>query len=293
MVVKFNLVFTTIPFFFWFLVYRFNFYLLTIFCLLIILSLSLGLYVDYIHWGSFRNTYYQFYYYNLDETLGRLNEFGVESWYYYITETIKQLAPLLSIFFVFSIVFYWIKNPKEIISWITFITFVAFTFIGHKEIRYIFPIYIFAPLFIAYLLDYIKSKNIKKCFMIIIIFSNIIFLSLTLFFPPNSKVGIYKFIYNNVTHDSKIYYSKENPYLVNNMEPFLYTKFLPNIKKINYEILPKKNFWLATNSYNDIDNIIGHNCRIIFSNYPLKIINLNQNWKRLKINWYIFKCIKN
>ena len=63
----------------------------------------------------------------------------------------------------------------------------------------------------------------------IIIISNILFLVQTLFMPPNTKVGVYKFIFDNINNNEKIYYIDENPYQINNMEPYFYTKFLTPI----------------------------------------------------------------
>ena len=107
----------------------------------VILALLLGLFVDYVNWGTnqFYNTYYQFYKHNI--VTGTFDTFGVQPWWYYITSTILELAPLLSVFFIISIMIFWIKNPKNIFSWITFFTLNSFSYFGHKEIRYIFSIY--------------------------------------------------------------------------------------------------------------------------------------------------------
>ena len=293
MVAKFTTVFTALPIFIWLLCYRFNFYKIFIFGFFVLLALSFGLYIDYLNWGSFKNTYYQFYLYNLGAgEVGRMKYFGVDPWYYYIIEIIKQLAPILSLFFFIGLVIFWLKNLKSIITWITFITLVVFSAIGHKEIRYIFPIYIFAPFFVAYFFENFSLKYFSLTLKYLVIISNIIFLLITLITPANSKVGVYKFIYDNVGKEEKVFYSDENPYLVNNMEAHFYTNFLPKIKKINLKNknLKDKNIWVTTNNYNDISILLEKNCIIEYTTYPRNIVNLNDNWKRLKLNWYVFYC---
>ena len=54
----------------------------------------------------------QFYIHNLvglpnSGDTGALNTFGVEPWWYFFVNTIVELAPLLSIFFVISIFVFW------------------------------------------------------------------------------------------------------------------------------------------------------------------------------------------
>lgn len=291
MVAKFTTVFTALPIFFWLLIFKFNFIRILIFGSLILVALTLGLYIDYIHWGSFKNTYYQFYIHNLSfGEVGRMKYFGVSPWYYYFIEIIKQLAPLLSLFFLIGLILFWIKNKTNILTWITLSTFIIFSSIGHKEIRYIFPIYIFAPFFIAYLLDYIRNTKIIFSLQFIIIVSNVLFLIITALFPINSKVGVYKYIYNNFDSSNSIYYIDENPYLINNMEPYLYTSFLPKIKKFNYNDLGSSNFILISNNQIIFDEYNLINCKEVYSAFPSKIINLNKNWRRLKLNWKIYNC---
>ena len=288
MVIKFTLVFTTIPFYIWVLIFRFKFNTITIFTIVIFICLGIGIAIDSYFWGFLTNTYYQFYKFNLSEELGRLNDFGINPWYFYITEISKQLAPLLSIVFLAGLFLYWFKNKFDLISWITLSTLILFSIIGHKEIRYIFPIYIFAPFFISYLLDYIKNGYLLNFFKTIIIISNVLFLVLTLFVPPNTKVGVYKFIYNNINNNEKIYYIDENPYQINNMEPYFYTKFLTPINAYNLSEID--NYWIVTNNYNNVKMLDDQNCKKKYSTLPDIIFNINKNWKRLKLNWYIYYC---
>ena len=290
MVVKYNMVFTTIPFFIWMLIFKFNFLRILIFGLSIITALLFGLFIDYINWGSFKNTYLQFYKFNLGEH-GRLNDYGIDPWWFFISETILQLAPLLSLIFVISIIIYWLTKPKNVFTWISLATIIIISSFGHKEIRYIFPIYFFAPFFIYFFIEKYEIKFLTNLIKTIVIISNILFLFLTLFVPPNSKVGVYKYIYENIDQNEKIYYIENNPYLINNMEPFFYTKFLPKIQEFDNN--DKNNKWIVTNKYQIIDTFKNKNCSTQYSTYPEMIFKLNENWKRLNLNWYILYCRKN
>ena len=79
------------------------------------------------------------------------------------------------------------------------------------------------------------------------------------------------------------------------MEPFFYTSFLPKIKLIDKNNLNFKNFpdksLVITNNSNDYELLLeNNNCLKVYNTYPEKIINLNTNWKKLRLNWYIFSC---
>ncbi len=288
MIAKFNLVFTTIPFFIWILIFKFNLTKVVIFGIAVLLALSLGLYIDYINWGSYRNTYLQFYNWNMNEEYGRLNDFGIDPFYYFFTETILQLAPILSVFFILGLILFWISNYKNIIAFITFINLIIISLISHKEIRYIFPIYIFAPFFVSYFFERFNYKYISNILKSLVVMSNVLFLLLTISVPANNKVGAYKYIFDNISFDDKIYYLENNPYLVNNMEPFFYTKSLPKIEKFNNKT-KIKNIWIVSNKYKKI-NQLPKTCKLKYSTYPDFIFKLNENWKRLNLNWYILYC---
>ena len=291
MVAKFTTVFNAFPFFLWLLIFKFKFKRIVIFGSFILAALFFGLVIDYINWGSFKNTYYQFYYFNLSSgSMGRMRHFGESPWYYYFIGIITELGPVLSIFFIIGLIVFWIKNVKNLFTFLTLISFIVFSMIAHKEIRYMFPIYIFAPFFIAYFFEKFSIRYLSSLFKSLIILSNILFLILTLFTPANSKVGVYNYIYKNINTDQKIYYTTENPYLVNNMESFFYTKFLPSIDKIDKNTEISQSFWVVSNNYDDILIFKDKNCEIKYSTYPKKIIDINENWKRLKLNWYAVYC---
>ena len=74
------------------------------------------------------------------------------------------------------------------------------------------------------------------------------------------------------------------------MEPFFYTKFIPKINKIERSSTILKNIWIITNNYDDLNYYQNRNCKVNYNTYPKAITNLNENWKRLKLNWSILHC---
>ena len=304
LVIRFNLIFTVLPFCLWIFIFRFNFKKILIGILGIITALWIGLVVDHISWSNispgiaFNYTWLN--YYDIVLTKGWHSSFGLHPWWFFFTQTIIDLAPLLSVFFVISIIYYWFKSPISVYTWITIFPVIVLSFIGHKEIRFIFPVYIFAPFFISFLFEKIEKIRFLNIFKATIIFSNFIFLFITLFTPANIKIDLYKYLFENSNKGESIYYigndpQNDNPYLINGMEPFFYTKSLPKITEINEKNIIDKpipsNSLLLTKKYDLFENIIKkEQCYKKYSSFPEKIINLNKNWKKMNYNWYVIYC---
>ena len=121
------------------------------------------------------------------------------------------------------------------------------------------------------------------------------FLILTLFTPANSKVGVYKFLFNNYSKNDSVYFLDENPYMINDMEPKFYTYTLPKITRFDKNNIGSNTFqiksWIITNKNDSYELLLKNkNCLKRYNTYPEKIINLNKNWKKHRLNWYIFSC---
>ena len=238
-VVRPQIIFTIFPIFLWSLLYKFHFYKFILILIGVALAIILGLYIDYLHWGFFSNTYLQIF--KIQILNGRMQDFGQEPFWFYFLTIIKDLSPIFGFFFF-------------------------------------------------YLMSIKFSSNIKKIIFSLSLLSNLIFLILIATLPANGKVDLYKYIYSKNLVDPHIYFINDNPYDINDLEPFFYTSFLPNIKKYNNEN-PNKPFYLITNNYSEHEKIsYKENCNLTYTTYPLKLINLVENLKKRKMNWYFYKC---
>ena len=288
--IRFNLIFSAAPLIAYIMLRKFDEIKLLSIYITFIVALAIGILIDSIFWGFYTNTFVRFYTYNLSSKFDILSDFGTEPWWFYITETILILSPFLSIIFLISMIYFWIKKPLDFISISTFFHFIILSYIGHKEIRYMFPIFFFAPLFIIYFTDRINIKYLSKTIKFILIFSNLLFLMIALFYSMDNKVSIYKYIYNNVSQKDHIYYYGENPYQINDMEPVFYTYYLNKIKKYDAQ-KQKEQFYIVSNDYNFSSNQLNH-CQLKYSTIPKVLYKINQNLKKLKNNWEIYYCKK-
>ena len=249
----------------------------------IIFILFVGLVFDYYGYQQINITYYRYFYTNFLD--GMLDFFGKEPWWYYFIEIIKTYIPPIGFLFLISFMVMIFRKFNHIIIFVSFFYLLIFTLIGHKELRFLFPLFFFTPFIICALLDLLKNINLIKY---ILIFFNLIYLFFLSFIPATEQVKIYEYIYNNKI-ENNIYYNDDNPYLIADLNPKLYTSHLPAISKFNKDNI-KDEYYLILRDYNILNDILNtSSCKKIYSVYPV-FINRNPNWQKHKINWYIVYC---
>ncbi len=286
-VVRPQIIFTIFPIFLWVLAFKFNLYKIILVIWGCLLAIILGLYIDFINWGYFTNTYWQVF--EVQILKGRMAAFGAQPLWYYFEAILLELAPISSLFFMLSVILFSYRNIKSVFIWITLGTLIILMFFEHKEVRFFFPAYVFAPFFLMYFFDNIKNYILKRILISLCLISNLVFLLIVSLVPINGKVPVYKYLYSLGKIEEQIFYVGENPYQMNEMEPFFYTSFIPKIKEIkNLKI--KERSYIITNEYSKKITLDKYNnCRLVFSSYPL-LIELNENWKNKKLNWYVNLC---
>jgi phosphatidylinositol glycan class B len=291
-VIRYQIIFLIAPFYLWVFLYQKSILKIFFSFFIVITILFFGLIIDFYGYGFLNNTYYNYFYYNI--IVGIFDNFGIEPWWYYFEKVVTNFYPPLGILVLISFLFYIIIYPKLFISWTSFFYFVIFSYLGHKELRFLFPILIFSPIFLINLnsfltkLNYVKSSYSLKFF---IIFFNLIFI-FTLFFPAERQTHLYRFVYDNLGSEN-ILYTDQDPYLIDGLKPNFYVHSLPMISEINDENNNNfKNVSIIINDYNIYKSITKQNinCKKIYSSYPEKIIEINQNWKKRNLNWFIVKC---
>ncbi len=288
MVLKFQIVTSVFFIYFWFLINRFNFYNFKYVFnsgLIVICILIFGLVFDYFGYGNFNNTYYNYYHANFVEKW--FESFGKDPWWYYFKLIILNFFPPISLIIIISFGFFWFKNFNNLFTYISLPVFIIISLLSHKELRFLFPILIFSPFLLSYLISNTGIFFAKTFIISTIVFFNFIFIIL-LFIPATEEARIYKFLYDN-NSNKKIFYYDENPYLIDGLEPRFYTSFLPKISKYK-EIDNVSNYFLIVRNNKFYEEIINKkNCNLSYSIYP-DIINLNKNWRDRKFNWYVISC---
>jgi len=174
---------------------------------------------------------------------GIFNDFcGGGSWnpkpfLYYFVFILLEFFPPLSIIIIFVICFFWIRGYKNIIFWSTLPYFLVHSLIPHKELRFVFPILIFTPYFLAYFFEKINLQKlnfktlsvISVCFVINIF--GLLYYSLS---SQKSELKFLKYIYYTpeikniefVNSKNEIkFYESLNPFNIKSISNNYYFRF--------------------------------------------------------------------
>ncbi len=187
----------------------------------IVSAIGLGVLIDKWFYGNWTFTAYN--YLNLNILQNKVSDFGIEPWYYFITETLSLAMPPFSILIVFSFIALWMKQSKHFISWITFFYILIHFFVSHKELRFLFPMLVFLPFAFCTLADTIKDQSspifnwlkfifhpaFAKTFIVV----NTILLLVFIFKSADDHFNTFKFFYNKYgKYNTIVYYKTHDPY---------------------------------------------------------------------------------
>lgn len=158
--------------------------------------------IDFYYYGNL--TFTPFNYIEVNFFKHYLTQFGTSPWYEYVSEGFRYGPKPFSLLFILSFFLFWLKRPKDLITAMTLPFFIIHSFIGHKELRFIFPIIMFLPIIMTILLDelpYINQKKLKIFFL----FFNIPLIIYNSFIPASSLTIFYRHLYYKSKLVDKIY----------------------------------------------------------------------------------------
>jgi GPI mannosyltransferase 3 len=124
-------------------------------------SVAVNIVTDCLFYGEWVLTPQRYFQVNLLEN--KAAEFGLEPWWWYLPETLRMLTypigvPLFALFFLGAHLL-----RKHVLTWAIVPFFIGHSLIGHKELRFLFPMVV-PLLFLAtagWEYIYVRSKNIS------------------------------------------------------------------------------------------------------------------------------------
>ncbi|WP_288845067.1 hypothetical protein [uncultured Alistipes sp.] len=80
---------------------------------------------------------------------GHMLKFGVEPWWYYFTASLAESGVLFGLLVWAAMLRYFWRQRRSVVTWMLVPFLLVHFFMGHKEIRFFFPVLFFAPYFIT------------------------------------------------------------------------------------------------------------------------------------------------
>lgn len=196
----------------------------------------------------------------------KVSLFGVKPFWYYIpTLAIKGIPPL-SLLFIFLAFYFFYKNRSHYITWICIPFFIVHSFIGHKEIRFLIPVYMLIPYMLCYLYERNHSFLQKKWIVKPAIVINIGLLFYMSFTPANGIISLYRAT-NKIPERALYTIDSDNNF---KLEMDFYNKNKIKVNPVNMTMLDAvlsrpKSYWLVSKK-NEFDIFLNQkNCQIVYS----------------------------
>uniref|UniRef100_UPI003566B1A3 hypothetical protein n=1 Tax=Halobacteriovorax sp. TaxID=2020862 RepID=UPI003566B1A3 len=252
----------------------------------ILIGVLVGVGLDSLGYGSFTLTPVNYLTENLIKD--KISSFGVSPWWAYFTLTVKKLH-LFGVILLISSIVYIKKFPKSLES-VLVITFLAFhSIIGHKELRFIYPLIYFSVFMMFKVIDF---NRFKKSFNFLFIVS-IIGTTIVSFKPAYTPMKFYKFLYSfNQGEALELYTFKDRKGRYPDLEMDVYKR--EKLTLIRNTSINKESFHTFTTKYSDLEMInSNYKCELKYISYPQWILKFNIfKWRDRSNIWAINHCFK-
>ena len=271
----------------------------TVFLIMGVLVLfGAGILIDRWFYGNWTLTTWN--YFNMNILQNRVSDFGIRPWWYYFERVFIEGIPPFSLVYIAGFVLFFIYKRNDLLTW-TLLPFLLIHFIiGHKEIRFLFPVIGFLPIIIIKSVGIIQErwngafaenrfvKKFAKLFWAV----NLIFLTIIAFTPADGQISLYRKIYSKYKSPATLYYTNDNPYN-RVLDIHFYKRANLEIVKIDtvgkiMQIANRKMLFVSKDK--DILNDLRIQKRLVYSSFPdwIRVFNIN-NWMARTNCWYVYE----
>jgi len=254
-----------------------------------------GVLIDKWFYGEWTLTTWNYFTQNILED--KASSFGIEPWWWYITNSIEKGVPPISILFILAFFVVTIFKPKSPYIWSIIPFFFIHCIIGHKELRFLFPIYLFIPIIIIQgieVLQYkyihnLSSSNYMKGFMKLVLIINTVMILIVIMRPADAQISLYHKLYKSYKEPTILYYIGKNPYH-RVLDIYFYKRGNLSVVPItSVDNIPRGTNKLLVLEHKDESNNPRFG-KLIFKTYPDWIMKFNfNNWQSRSNSWYIYE----
>lgn len=197
------------------------------------LVLAFGFAIDSWFYGEFTFTPWNYFDYNILQ--GKADEFGRSPWYYYFYGIFKSSFFPIGLVIILSLLKLTVTQPKHLILWIILPFLILHSVVGHKELRFLFPLVNLIPLMIILTVQNIKSvrSHSNKLMIFILIAINSIALGTASLTPAgNGETKITKTLHQKAKGHNIVYYVQSDPFSPWGLPMYFYDP-IPDAYKIS------------------------------------------------------------
>ena len=231
----------------------------------------------------------------------KASQFGYQPVYYYLNQSLLQLIPPFSLLILGCVFMFWWRFNKHVITWVTLPFVLLHILVGHKELRFLFPILNFLPFMTLYTLQSFQERDhlwkllSKQWILRVALVVNGLLLVYFMFKPADTISHQLEKIYSTVRGNAPLLlYERETPY--NNLASLNYFRNRAvqtlDLKKDTVGGLRSENVYYISEKFNEGDKVIKNHTIFVkvYSNFPVWFSYLNFNgWLERNGTFSIYK----
>lgn len=286
-------------------------HLLTL-CLWIVSVVALGVLIDRWFYGVWTLTTWHYFAVNLIEDV--LSTYGVTPWWGYLQETVIKAGPPLGVAIIAATGVAWIAWPKDAITWTMLPFVVVHTLLGHKTMRFLFPLTPVLPVLLLRAFHVLRTvrhlaplhRLVTQPWATQYVFPLLCAVNLVMFAvmcvkPAYSSIALYRYLYERAEqHDVLVAYRTYHPYQFINLitrfyqSPRITTLHVPNDDAL-VPLLQRgaaRLLWVARQgeAAPTIPTGQGH-CTLVYRNIPAWLMLFNwTDWLARTKSWIVYEC---
>lgn len=264
----------------------------------IIIVFVLGLLLDRWFYGEWTVTAWNYLQQNI--IYDKVSGFGIQPWWFYFKSTFYEGIPPFSLVYIAAVLIFLFFRRGDLIAWTLFPFLTVHFIIGHKEMRFLFPIIGFLPVIISKTIELICIKwnpqflqlNTVKYLSKIFWVANLIMLTIVTFVPVDTEVRLFQTIYRDYPGPTTLYFLNENPYR-RALDINFYKRENLTITKVDsgdqIHFVQGQINLVVTRTNPDIEGL-NLSRRLIYCNFPDYVSKLNFNhWIERTHFWYVYE----
>ena len=226
---------------------------------------------------------------------GKSSHFGTDPFWYYLPKTLSRGIPFISLFLVIPTFWIFIKKPLHLLSFIGFFFLAIHSVIGHKEIRFIFPMVPLVAFYAAIFVESISEKCFPKWLWKFLFFQSVVALLISSMKPAHNPIKFYKHLYYHPSKMTQIYtlnVIRDQLFFYQNRPiTFQPLKKIEDVETIKSESSWNKTFWILTDKLPQrkyLEDV--KKCTVDYSSYLEWVLNnFGKYLKRSKV-WTLLVC---
>ncbi len=190
------------------------------------ITFMIGVVIDSLFYEEFTVAGYNYFKVNLLDN--KVEKFGVSKWYQYVIDPYNRNYYILGTWLLASYVGMLVFLRRHWITWVLIPFLLVHQLIGHKELRFLFPIVFVLPFIFTMLVQKLvelgkKTTLIKRIALALFLLPNSIYLFYTMTSSEVPGIAVRKLFYDNYTDsDIIIFYYKSHPFYTSNTNPRFY-----------------------------------------------------------------------